>query len=83
MSTSITKDRFEIVIYKQKELLTELDWLAVEIWQNFEMLGSSNPRQAKRLWAYDNFDWDKYELTEDTLENLLSKASEFIKGKQK
>jgi hypothetical protein len=83
VSTSVTKESWEIVVYHQKELLTELHWWAVEVWENFDLLGSDNPSRAKRLSSYDNFDWEKYKLTEDTLETLLGKTAEFIKGEQK
>lgn len=78
MSTSVTQDSWEIVIYDQKELHTGLCYWAVDVWQDFDALD-----RAKFLWGDDNFDWDKYELTPDTLETLVAKAAEFIKGQQK
>jgi hypothetical protein len=82
MSTSVTKDGWEIVVYDQKELLSGLRWWAVEVWQNHELLGSDNPSRAKCLWSEDNFNWDNYTLTDETLEGLVAKAALFIKGRQ-
>lgn len=82
MSTSITKGTWEIAIYDQKEMISELHYWRVDVWQNHDFLRSDNPSQAKCLWSRDNFDWDNYKLTEDTLDTVVGKAVEFIKGEQ-
>jgi hypothetical protein len=83
MSTSVTKDAWEIVVYDQNELLSGLRWWAVQVWQNHEFLQSDNSSRAKCLWSADNFDWDNYTLTDETLESLVSRAAQFIKEQQK
>ena len=83
MSTSQTVDQSEIVIYEQLELLTKTPYWAVEVWQNYEFLESDNSTRAQCLWSNDNFDFDKKQLNEETLESLVAQAVDFIKGEQK
>ena len=85
MSTSITKGAWEIVVIDQKEMYSALRYWVVEVWQNLEMLGSEKPQMAKCLFSIDNINYNYAEstLTNDTLESLISKAVEFIKGQQK
>jgi hypothetical protein len=82
MSTSVTKGTWEIVVYKQKELLDQLDYWAVDVWENYEFLESDNPSVAKLLWSDDNYDFEKKTLTKDSLETLVAKAAKFIKGQE-
>jgi hypothetical protein len=83
MSTSVTKYDCQIVIYFQKELFSELDYCVVEVWQDFDRLkpyGNEKFGKAECLWSDDNLNVSgKPELTEDTLESLIAKATQFIK----
>lgn len=86
MSTSVTQGDWQIVIYDQLELHTRLRWWSVAVWVDFDRLAPIAGEirgKARCLWEKDNFDWDKYELTSDTLESLVAEATEFIKGEQK
>ena len=75
MSTSITKFDCQIVIYHQHEMLSEIDYWVVEVWQDFDQLG-----KAEQLFGIDNLDDDElpFTLTDDTLESMVSKATAFI-----
>ena len=85
MSTSVTQGAWEIVVIDQKELYSELRYWVVEVWQNLDMLGSNKPDLAECLFSVDNinYNYSQSTLTDDTLESLISKAVEFIKGQQK
>lgn len=78
MSTSITKGSWQIIVFDQKEMLSELRYWVVQVWEDYDQDVLSNC-----LWSDDNFDWDSYKETDITLESLISKALEFIKGEQK
>ena len=77
MSTCITKDGWEIVIYDQLELLTNQRFFEVVVWTNYDLLELG---KAKPLFSTSNFDWDKKELTKQTLSDLVNQAVEFIEG---
>jgi hypothetical protein len=88
MSTSITKYSSQIVVYLQKEMLSELHYWVVEVWKNFDELkpyGNERTGKAQCLLSIDNMNWDisGYGLTNDTLESLIAKATKFIKEQTK
>ena len=77
MSTCITQDGWEIVIYDQLELLTDQRFFEVDVWTNYDLLELG---KAKQLFSTSNFDWDKKELTKETLSDLVNQAVKFIEG---
>lgn len=87
MSTSITINDWQIVIYQQKEMYSKLEYWIVEVWQNFDQLA---PRpgeaqgKAERLYSWDNLNYSDtgYSLSNDTLETLIEKAISLIKGEK-
>jgi hypothetical protein len=84
MSTSVTQYDCQIVVYQQKELLSGLDYWLVEVWKDFDQLRPDENEKigkARCLMSIDNMDWDAqaWQLTNDTLESLISKATEFIR----
>jgi hypothetical protein len=84
MSTSVTKYDCQIVVYQQKELLSGLEWWSVGVWKDFDQLRPDENEKigkAKCLMQIDNMDWDapEFQLTNDTLESLVSKATGFIR----
>ena len=83
MSTSITLNDWQIVIYNQKELYSKLEYWVVEVWQNFDQLAPEpgEKSKAKCLLGLDNLDPNDsgYSLSSDTLETLIAKATAFIK----
>jgi hypothetical protein len=83
MSTSVTKYDCQIVIYFQKELLSGLDYCVVEVWKDFDRLkpyGNERFGKAECLWSDDNLNASGMPaLTDETLETLIARATEFIK----
>ena len=84
MSTSVTQYDCQIVVYQQKELMSALDYWLVQVWKDFDQLkpeGNEKIGKARCLMSIDNMDWDAqvWQLTDDTLESLISKATEFIR----
>lgn len=78
MSTSITQQTWQIVIHDQLELHSRLRYWSVAVWTDYE----SNAL-AQCHWQNDNFDWEKYELSTESLNSLVLTASAIIKGEQK
>lgn len=88
MSTSVTINDWQIVIYQQKELYSELEYWVVEVWQDFDQLSplpGEKQGKAKRLYSWDNLNDDDtgYSLSSDTLNTLIEKAIALIKGEKK
>lgn len=77
---AVTKGSWQIEIIDQYDLVANLRYWVVEVWENLELLKEG---KAKRLLSIDNFDYENNKLTKDTLESMLTEAIEFIKGEQK
>lgn len=87
MSTSITLNDWQIVIYQQKELYSQLEYWVVEVWQDFDQLAPKDGEKtgkAKHLYSWDNLNEHDtgYSLSDDTLETLIEKAIALIKGEK-
>ena len=85
MSTSITLNDWQIVIYQQKELYSKLEYWVVEVWQDFDQLApKSGEKQgkAKRFFTWNNLNDEDtgYSLSTETLDTLVQKAIALIKG---
>jgi hypothetical protein len=83
MSTSITINDWQIVIYNQKELYSKLEYWIVEVWQDFDQLApkpGDEKGKAKCLLSISNLDSNDsgYSLTSETLQTLTAKATAFI-----
>jgi len=88
MSTSITINDWQIVVYNQKELHSNLEYWIVEVWQDFDQLDpkpGEEKGKAKCLFNISNLDPNDpgYSLTSETLETLTAKATAFIIGENK
>ena len=88
MGTSVTKYDCQIVVYFQKELYSKIEYWVVEVWENFDELkpyGNEKTGKAKCLMSIDNMSWEPgdYKLTDETLESLIAKATEFIREQTK
>jgi hypothetical protein len=77
---AITKGNWQIEVIDQYDLIGEVRYWVVEVWQNLDCLSAG---AAERLLGLDNFDYENGTLTNDTLESMIAQAVEFIKGEQK
>ena len=80
MSMAITKGNWQIEVIDQYDLISEVRYWVVEVWQNLDRLSSG---EAECLLSLDNFEYENSAITSDTLESMIAQAVEFIKGEQK
>ena len=72
-----TQGSWEMNIYYQRDVTTDTLFWAVNLY-NEDLPWEQNP-----VIDLENFDYDKLELTGETLQDLVLQALEFVKGAQK
>ncbi len=77
---AITKGNWQIEVIDQYDLIGEVRYWVVEVWQNLDRLSAG---EAECLLSLDNFDYENSAITSDTLESMIAEAVQFIKGEQK
>lgn len=78
MSTSVTQKTWQIVVHDQLEMHTQLRWWSVAVWTDYD-----RDDLAQCHWQNDNFDWNKYELSGESLETLITVAADIVERGRK